>query len=135
MCHSFTKPTSAEIRPASLQYPLSYPKKAHSRRFSSQCGKALGCFMSFRSCPAHNAVQCFTFKLDSFPSFSSVSTKYQTPGILILILPYFNYLLFFPVYRNTQFIITVLTDSQISFMLQHIQKYNKDLLIQVTPGK
>lgn len=85
----------AEIRPACLQYPLSHPKKSHPRRFSSKCGKTLDYFMPFRSCPPHNAVHWFTFKLHSFPSFSSVGTKYQSPGILILSFPYYNYLLYF----------------------------------------
>lgn len=92
----------AEIRPACLQYPLSHPKKSHPRRFSSKCGKILGYFMSFRSCPPHNAVHCSTFKLHSFPSFSSVGSKHQSPGILILILPYYSYLMYFLfIWRHT----------------------------------
>lgn len=96
--HQFT-----EIRPPHLQYPLSHPKKSQPRHFSSKCGKTLGYFMSYRSCPPHSVVHCFTFKLHSFPSFSNVSAKYQILGILIPTLPYYSYFLYFLVYMKTYF--------------------------------
>lgn len=120
----------AEIRPACLQYPLSHPKKSHPRRFSPKCGKTLDYFMPFRSCPPHNAVHWFTFKLHSFPSFSSVGTKYQSPGILILSFPYYiihtsilQLLAVLPLSMKTHFMTTKLESLQIHkyfYTLQHI---------------
>lgn len=88
----------AEISHAFLQYPLlaplNHPEKLHPRRFFCKMCENIGLFDVLWKFPSSQCSSlCLPFKVYSFPSFSSSTTKYQTPGILILIFPYYNYLL------------------------------------------